>query len=221
MQLAPEPSVPDRRPCTPGRDLADGFCYAPAYRRLTHRRRTLIALLALAAVMSVLVDLATGPSGLGLAEVIRGLVEPGALTMPMQVILWDIRLPTALMAVAVGAGLALSGAEMQTVLNNPLASPYTLGISSAAILGATLSIVLDLNLAGLGPVLTVPVAAFVFAALASLLILGLSVRYGSTTETIVLFGIACCSPAPPWSRCCSSSPMPSTSSRPCCGAWGR
>ena len=50
----------------------------------------------------------------------------------MEVIVWDIRLPIALMAVLVGAMLGAAGAEMQTILNNPLADPFTLGISLAA-----------------------------------------------------------------------------------------
>jgi len=54
-----------------------------------------------------------------------------------------MRLPIALMALLVGAALALAGLEKQTLLNNPLASPHTLGISSAASFGAALSLVFN------------------------------------------------------------------------------
>lgn len=53
------------------------------------------------------------------------------------------------MALLVGAALALAGAEMQTVLENPLAEPFTLGVSSSAALGAAVAIVLGLTLPGL------------------------------------------------------------------------
>lgn len=55
--------------------------------------------------------------------------------------IWDIRMPIALMAVTVGASLSVAGAQMQTILSNPLASPFTLGISAAASFGAALALV--------------------------------------------------------------------------------
>ena len=161
-----------------------------AYGSLLRRRRAIVGLLLSAAVLSLLYNTATGPSDLGLTEVLRGLLAPDALPAGPRVILWEVRLPYACMAVVVGAALGLAGAETQTVLSNPLASPYTLGISWAAILGATLAIVLELDVAGAGPDLTLPLLSFVFAALAGLLILGLAARFGSNTDTIILFGIA-------------------------------
>ena len=68
----------------------------------------------------------------------------------MRIIVWDVRLPQALMAIAVGAALSLAGAEMQTILDNPLASPFTLGVSSAASLGAALALVLGIGGCALG-----------------------------------------------------------------------
>jgi iron complex transport system permease protein len=94
------------------------------------------------------------------------------------------------MAVVVGAALSVAGAQMQTVLNNPLASPFTLGISAAAGFGASLALVLGVSLV---PTLTsfiVPVNAFIMAVAAAMLIHVLSHRKGVTTETIVLLGIA-------------------------------
>lgn len=167
-----------------------GADYAAAYRSLRRRRIALVACLAGAGLLTLLADLMIGPSGLTMAEVVQGIVDPDALPPAAQVILWHVRLPYAVMAVGVGAALGLAGAETQTVLNNPLASPYTLGISWAAFLGATLAIVFDLDLFGLGPTVMLPLAAFVFATISALLILGLSMRLGTNTETIILFGIA-------------------------------
>lgn len=83
-----------------------------------------------------------GPSGLPLDVLWQTLTDPANADAGSRVIVWDIRLPYALMAVVVGLALGLAGAEMQTILNNPLASPFTLGVSSAAAFGAALAIVL-------------------------------------------------------------------------------
>src|SRR5690606_20688393 len=79
------------------------------------------------------------------------------------VIVWQLRLPYSMMAVAVGLALGLAGAEMQTILNNPLASPFTLGISSAAAFGASLAIILNLSIPGLPHAWMVASNAFIFA----------------------------------------------------------
>lgn len=172
----------------PGQAAAAAF--GQTYRMLLIRRLLLLMALALLTAGSFLTDLLTGPSGLDAGAALAGLFSPQTLSVTERIILWDIRLPVALMALAVGGCLGLAGAETQTALNNPLASPYTLGISWAATLGATLTIVFDLAIPGLGPALTLPLLAFVFAAGAGLLILLLSHSFGSNTETIILFGIA-------------------------------
>ena len=93
---------------------------------------------------------------------------PAAADPSTRVIVWDIRLPQALMAALVGAAPDLAGAEMQTILNNPLASPFTLGVSSAAAFGASLAIVLNLGLPGVPAGWLIAGNAFLFAALAAL-----------------------------------------------------
>ncbi len=164
--------------------------YAGAYRRLTRRRVVLLVAAAGATLLSLLLDLSTGPAGLGLGSILDGLLEPDSLSRTEQVILWNLRLPQALLALTAGACLGLAGAETQTALNNPLASPHTLGITFAAILGATLAIVFKVSLPLVPPILTLPAIAFLFAAGAGLLVLALSIRFGSNTETVILFGIA-------------------------------
>src|SRR5690554_2021152 len=101
--------------------------------------------LASAALVALLVDIASGPSMLGLADVVHGLLSPEAMDAGTRVIIEDIRLPYALMTVVVGACLGLAGAEMQTVLNNLLASPFTLGVGAAATLGASLVIAFNIS----------------------------------------------------------------------------
>lgn len=160
------------------------------YRRMLRRRWLLVALLSAAILTSVLADFMLGPSGLDWAELSHALFHPGQADPTTRVIVWDIRLPYALMAVAVGLSLGLAGGEMQTILNNPLASPFTLGISSAAAFGASLAIVLGLSLPGVPQSWTIAANAFVFA-LISALLLDAVARWGSmSTSGLVLFGIA-------------------------------
>lgn len=168
-----------------------GGTLAAGYRRFVTRRAVWLAALATVLVISAVVNVMTGPAGLSLAQVVDGLLHPRMLEPGMYVILWEVRLPFALMAVVVGACLGLAGAEMQTVLNNPLASPQTLGVMYAATLGAALAIVLNLSAPlGLPENYVVPVCAFIGAVVSALLIQVLSRVYGATVDTVILFGIA-------------------------------
>lgn len=161
-----------------------------SYQRLVRKRIYLLVGFFVALLISVAIDVATGPSGLPMSTVVKGLITPDSISAGERVILWSIRLPYALLAVVVGACLGLAGAETQTALNNPLASPYTLGISWAATLGAVFSIVIGLENLGIPETIALPVSAFVFALAAGLIILTLAQIFGSRTETIILFGIA-------------------------------
>ena len=107
---------------------------------------------------------------------LHGLWNPQALPAAQQVIIWQVRLPYALMALIVGASLGLAGAEMQTVLNNPLASPFTLGVSAAAAVGASVAVVSGLTWVVWSENLAVPVLAFAGAAAATGLIQWLAWR---------------------------------------------
>ncbi|MDR5651064.1 FecCD family ABC transporter permease [Ruixingdingia sedimenti] len=155
----------------------------------TRRRWLLVVVLALAAVASLVVDLTSGPSGLPFESVLRALTGQ-EVDRGTAVIVWQVRLPVALMALLVGAALSLAGAEMQTVLENPLAEPFTLGVSASAALGAGVALVLGLSLPGLPPVWAVSANAFVFA-MGALGLLQLASRLrGGGTEVVILLGIA-------------------------------
>jgi len=168
----------------PATDLAD------AYRTIFMRRLLWLSLLAAAVVVSLVLNIATGPSGMGVGDILTGLVAPDSLPQPLRVILWDVRLPFAMLAVVVGACLGLAGAEMQTVLNNPLASPSTLGVMHAATVGASIAIVLDLGALGVDENYVVPVCAFIGAMASIFVIQTLSRMFGATVDTVILFGIA-------------------------------
>ncbi len=161
-----------------------------AYRQILRRRLAFIVLLVAAIIAALLVDFMLGPSGLPWRELLAALVDPSGADPTNRVIVWDIRLPYALMAALVGMALGLAGAEMQTILNNPLASPFTLGVSSAAAFGASLAIVLNLGLPGIPAGWLVAGNAFLFAVIAALLLDAVARWAGMNTSGVVLFGIA-------------------------------
>lgn len=160
------------------------------YRRLLARRFWLLAILVVLLLFAVLIDLTTGPSGMGLGTLIDGMLHPEHLAVTDRIIIWNVRLPYALMAVLVGCALSLAGAEMQAILNNPLASPFTLGVSSAAALGASLVIVFPVSVSWLSGNAAVSLSAFVFACASVFLLQAMSRLRGAGVESLVLFGIA-------------------------------
>ena len=160
------------------------------YRALVLRRQAILVGLLLALALSLCIDLALGPARYSLREVVEALLWPSSVDDQRRVIVWEIRMPIALMAVIVGASLSIAGAQMQTSLNNPLASPFTLGISAGAGFGAALALAFGVALSPFAAAYIIPVNAFIMAMLTSLAIYGLSLRRGVTSETIVLLGIA-------------------------------
>ncbi len=163
---------------------------AKAYGRVVRRRAVLLAVLGLIAICAFMLDLGTGPSNLGWREVLRGLFDAGALNGAQSAILWEVRLPQALLALLVGLALATAGAEMQTILGNPLASPFTLGVSSASSFGAALAIVLGIGIPGVPQNWIVSANAFVFAFIAVIVLQSVVRLRGSGTDILVLCGIA-------------------------------
>lgn len=162
---------------------------AQQYRQRLRLHYGLLLLLLLASVSSIVLNLTTGPANLSFDLLWQTLTTPDTVSGSAAVILWDIRLPVAVLAVLVGAALGLAGAEMQTMLNNPLASPFTLGVSGAATLGAATAIVFQPSLLGLPAHYVEALFAFVAAGIAITLILSLSRFYGASVGVVVLFGI--------------------------------
>lgn len=160
------------------------------YRKSVRRRVWLLAGLSMLLFISICLDLSLGPARFALADVIRAVITPSEVSDQLAVVIWDIRMPIAAMAVVVGAALAIAGAQMQTILNNPLASPFTLGISAAASFGAALVLAFGVSILPVASAFMVPLNAFFMAMLAALLIHILSMRQGVSVQTIVLLGIA-------------------------------
>lgn len=160
-----------------------------SYSRLTLRRVAALSVACGLLLACTLVDILTGPALLSVGETIGALFGLDGASSMTTVIVWDIRLPMTLMALTVGAALAVAGVIMQTILGNPLASPYTLGFSAAAGFGAAVVLLTGITL----PImawLTVPAAAFAATLISASLVYGLSRARGMTPEVMILAGIA-------------------------------
>ncbi|MCM3291419.1 iron ABC transporter permease [Paenibacillus sp. MER 180] len=104
-------------------------------------------------------------------------------------VIWQIRFPRVLVAMVVGAGLALCGTVMQASVQNPLADPFILGISSGASLGATFSIMVGFGIGGILGEFGVATWAFLGALIAAVLVLGLASIGGKTSSVkLILAG---------------------------------
>jgi len=125
--------------------------------------------------------------GVFLNKLFPGLVDQ-AWSQGREAIVWEIRFPRALLAMMVGAGLAMVGASLQAVTRNPLADPHLLGISSGGAFGAILALLHTGLFLGL---LTVPLMAFLGALGATAIVLGVS-RFAEATsaDRLVLAGVA-------------------------------
>lgn len=99
-------------------------------------------------VALVLLNLLLGSVSIPVRSVVNILLERSNEPVAWQNIIWKSRMPQALTALVAGAGLAVSGLQMQTVFRNPLAGPSVLGISSGASLGVAFVVLLSGSLGG-------------------------------------------------------------------------
>lgn len=105
-----------------------------------------------------------------------------------EVVIWNMRLPRIITSVLAGIGLGVAGAMMQGILKNPLASPFTLGISAGAGFGAALAIILRMGV--LGGRLLIVGNAFLFSLIPTFVIMVLAKYRRATPEMMILAGIA-------------------------------
>lgn len=161
------------------------------YQRQNRRKIRFIGLGLMAVLASLAFDLAIGPGTFNPGEVLQLFFAPDDLSKVTHTILVNIRLPVAIIAVLVGCMLSVSGAQMQTILNNPLAEPFTLGISSAASFGAAVVIILLSQVGtGLSATLWVTLSAFSFSMLTALFLFFFTRLRDASTESMILVGIA-------------------------------
>ncbi|WP_215453813.1 iron ABC transporter permease [Streptomyces sp. ATCC 21386] len=141
--------------------------------------------------LSVALAITIGPADIGVVDVWSTVVAHlgwghTELTPIRDGIVWNLRLPRTLLAAVCGAGLAVCGAVMQSLLRNPLADPFVLGVSSGASTGAVVVVVLGAG----GGALSVSGGAFLGAVASFGLVLLLSHTLGGTTDRVVLVGVA-------------------------------
>ncbi|MEV4355243.1 FecCD family ABC transporter permease [Nonomuraea sp. NPDC004186] len=183
--------------------MTDILTPAPATRAAPSRRPHLVsgpatglllAALVVALVAALVAGISVGSVNLPLGQVWgvvwAHLTGRGAQADPLlSQVVWDLRTPRALLAALAGAGLSVAGVALQSLVRNPLADPYVLGVSSAASLGAVL--VPALGSAALAGTLGVTGAAFAAALLSALLVYVLAQRAGRLLDSwLVLTGVA-------------------------------
>ncbi len=160
------------------------------YRRGLFRKSMFMAGLVALGTLLCLIALGTGPMEIGLGKIIEALqgvfshMEKDAA----ETVILNIRLPRAIIALLSGFGLAIAGAQMQIILRNPLASPFTLGVASGAALGAGLAIITGFSFTG-GRYFLVG-NAFVFALLPAGVIFLMSRGRRTGYGMLILAGIA-------------------------------
>ena len=168
------------------------------YRRYVGRKTTLITVSVVLLALALIAAISLGAAGIPIKTVAKSLVGMD-VGRRFDAIIWNIRLPQALAAIMAGAGLSVAGAAMQSILRNPLGSPFTLGISHAAAFGAAFSVMIlgggmmasssadAVNITN--PYLTTAMAFF-FSLVAAGVIIGVSRLRGATPEVMVLTGVA-------------------------------
>lgn len=125
----------------------------------------------------------------GAAEAIKTLFNPDSVSNAIYNIIWYYRIPESCFGLLAGLALGMAGVEMQTILNNPLAEPYTLGISMSAAFGAAVVIAFGFGTEIFGeyaPIIT----AFACAMFACAIIYLVAKRPSSNRTTIILTGVA-------------------------------
>lgn len=160
----------------------------------TGLRRLAIPVAALALLGAIVLSFGVGPLKVPPGDVLHaigvqlGIADPAGISQRDLSVVWNLRIPRALLGALVGASLALAGASLQGLFGNPLADPGIVGVTQGAALGAVAAIVLGLSAFGYW---TIPLAAFAGGALATTLIYFLA-RPGRVegTATLLLVGIA-------------------------------
>ncbi len=166
------------------------------YKQYVRKRILFIIAIFVLLLVVAFFSLVSGSADIRLGDVFR-LLKGESSTFAYQII-WNIRLPRVIGAILSGTALAISGTVMQSLLRNPLASPYTLGISWASAFGAAFAIVIlgaGSAYAGSNDMMTinnpyiVTLSAFAWSLVGVLIILLLSKYKGASPEMIILSGI--------------------------------
>ncbi len=175
----------------------DGFESMKAeYKRHIARKAFFIFACVLFMAVAMAVSVTIGGYDISFMEVYESIYNHIVGNVPEQFspewysdrIVWDVRLPRVLFAIVAGTGLAIAGVAMQSLMKNPLAEPYTTGVSSGAYLGMAVGMAMGLTVASNSFGLVGN--AFLFAMIPVLLMILFSSRLGDSVATIILIGTA-------------------------------
>jgi iron complex transport system permease protein len=167
------------------------------YRKHSKNRVLFISISIIFLVISVIISISVGATHIEISRVIAALFGRG--DEMASTIIWQIRMPRVLTAIIGGVGLAVSGAVMQSILRNPLGSPFTLGISHSAAFGAAFAIVVlgvgSIHSSSADAVISnnpyiITICAFAFSLVATSFIILLAKYKGASPETMILTGVA-------------------------------
>lgn len=161
-----------------------------AHRARNQKKKIALAVFFIMSIICLIADILIGSQGLTLDQVLNGIFHPSSSDIASRIIIWDIRMPMSLMAPLVGGALALAGAQMQTTLNNPLADPYTFGVSAAAGFGASLVITNVIAIPFIPVEYQVAFMAFIMCLVTTFMIAGVSSIKRVSIEGVMLFGVA-------------------------------
>lgn len=168
-----------------------------AYRRHTLRCLLFGIVCIILAVLLIGLSVYYGGSDIPLDRIFDALrdhvlgVEPETQSARLEdFIIWNKRLPRAVFAIIAGAGLAVSGAIMQSVMMNPLAEPYTTGISSGACFGVAVAMGLGFTVTSSSYDFGIVLNALIFSIVPSIILLLLNQKLGSSPATLILAGVA-------------------------------
>ncbi len=168
------------------------------YKKYIGRKITLISGGLFFVFFMLIFSVSVGSVNIPVLEVLQTITR-NSVSKRWDIIIWNIRLPQSLTAVVAGTGLAVAGVAMQSILRNPLGSPFTLGISHAAAFGAAFSVMIM----GTGAMQSTPadavrianpyattIIAFIFCLIATFVIITISKIRGASPEVMILAGVA-------------------------------
>jgi ABC-type Fe3+-siderophore transport system, permease component len=165
------------------------------YMNKRSRKILFILFLSIALVMTAVISITMGASSVDFQTVLQVIgdvfVRNDAITDIQRDIVFKIRMPRIITAILVGMALSNAGLLMQGIFQNPLVSPYTLGVSNGAAFGASLAIIFGASFSFLnfGEFL-IPVFAFGFAVLTMLMVYGVAKAASDSSSTLILAGVA-------------------------------
>ena len=162
---------------------------------MTNKKKSILSIIAIFIIL--LLGTSIGSSDISLIDTLSIILNKTlnislaeSITAKDISIIWKLRLPRVLLAFLVGGCLATGGAVVQSVLKNELASPYTLGVSSGASLGAGLIVVSGITIPIVGS-FTLPFVGFIFGLITMFSVIVFSTKIDRTmsNNTIVLVGM--------------------------------